>query len=137
MNIAHRMRDPHIRRVPCVPQDPAAIAREKVRLGPAIRQARGDMTQTALADAVGVDQPTVSRWENDEQRPSLEQLAAVDAATGRHRGFVLLAAGLIDGVQSVEAALALDRGLDEEQRRFVLSVYRAGVAQSKPRRRRG
>jgi transcriptional regulator with XRE-family HTH domain len=114
-----------------MPEDhPADIARHKVRLGPAIRQARGDMTQTTLADAVGVDQPTVSRWERDEQRPSLEQLAAVDAATGRRRGFVLIAAGLVEGVQSVEAALALDPSLDDEQRRFVLNAYRAGVVQS-------
>lgn len=118
-----------------MPDDPAAIARKKVRLGPAIRQARGDMTQTTLADAVGVDQPTVSRWERDEQRPSLEQLAAVDAATGRRRGFVLIAAGLIEGVHAVEAALALDLSLDEEQRRFVLTAYRAGVAQSRKRPR--
>lgn len=117
-------------------EDPAVIARQKVRLGPAIRQARGDMTQTTLADAVGVDQPTVSRWERDEQRPSLEQLAAVDAATGRRRGFVLIAAGLVEGVQSVEAALALDHTLDDEQRRFVLNAYRAGIAQSGGRRRR-
>ena len=114
-----------------MPDDPAAIARQKVRLGPAIRQARGDMTQTSLADAIGVDQPTVSRWERDEQRPSLEQLAAVDAATGRRRGFVLIAAGLVDGIASVEAALALDAGLDDEQRRFVLNAYRAGIGQSR------
>lgn len=120
-----------------MPEDPAATARRRVRLGPAIREARGDMTQTTLADAVGVDQPTVSRWERDEQRPSLEQLAAVDAATGRRRGFVLIAAGLVEGVQSVEAALALDTSLDDEQRRFVLNAYRAGVMRSKPKRRRG
>lgn len=119
-----------------MPEEPAAIARRKVSVGPAIRQARGDMTQTTLADAVGVDQPTVSRWERDEQRPSLEQLAAVDAATGRQRGFVLIAAGLVQGVQSVEAALATDTTLDDEQRRFVLNAYRAGVAQSKTKRRR-
>lgn len=118
-----------------MPTEPTDRDQEKVRLGPAIRRARGAMTQTALADAVGVDQPTVSRWENDEQRPSLEQLAAVDAATGHRRGFTLIAAGVIEGVQSVEAAIILDPSLDEEQRRFVLAAYRAGVAQSESKRR--
>jgi transcriptional regulator with XRE-family HTH domain len=94
------------------------------------------MTQTTLADAVGVDQPTVSRWERDELQPSLEQLAAVDAATGRRRGFVLITAGLVEGVRSVEAALALDSSLDDEQRRFVLNAYRAAVIQSKTSRRK-
>ena len=91
------------------------------------------MTQETLADAIDVDQPSVSRWERDEQRPSLEQIAAVEAATGRRRGFVLLAAGLVEGVSSVEAAIARDPELDAEQRRFVLNAYRAALVQSKKR----
>jgi transcriptional regulator with XRE-family HTH domain len=92
------------------------------------------MTQETLADAIGVDQPSISRWERDEQRPSLEQIVAVEAATGRRRGFVLLAAGLIEGVPSVEAAIARDPELDAEQRRFVLNAYRAAVVQSTRKR---
>src|SRR5258708_14751714 len=78
----------------------------RVILGPAMRRARGDMTQVALADAVGVDQPTVSRWERDEQRPSLEQIAAVETAARRRRGFILVSAGSVECAQSVENALA-------------------------------
>lgn len=111
------------------------ISAPKVKLGAAIRQARDQMTQETLADAIGVDQPSVSRWERDEQRPSLEHLVAVEDATGRRRGFILIAAGLVDATPSVEAAIALDPALDDEQRGFVLHAYRAAVAQSTKGRR--
>jgi transcriptional regulator with XRE-family HTH domain len=107
--------------------DPPSLS---ARLARAIRLAREHISQTALADAVEVDQPSVSKWERGEQRPSLEQIAAVETATGRRPGFVLIAAGLVE-TPSVEAALAADSHLDDVQRQFVLHAYRAGVTLSK------
>lgn len=94
-------------------------------LGRALRSARGDATQAAIAQAIGVDQPSVSRWERGEASPSLDQIAAYEEAAGRPRGYVLVAAGYVDDVPSVERALAADRDLDDEQRAFVLRAYHA------------
>lgn len=96
----------------------------------AIRLAREQMSQSTLADAIDTDQPSVSRWERGEQRPSLEQIAAIETATGKRPGFILIAAGLVD-TPSVEAAVAADPKLDDVQRPFVLHAYRSAVALSK------
>ena len=49
-----------------------------------IRDARqkAGLTQAALADALGISQPTVNRWERGEGEPSAAQLTAIAGATG-------------------------------------------------------
>lgn len=75
----------------------------RMTIGAAMKAARtGRRNQAEVAAALsaagvpGGDQPTVSKWERDEQRPSLEQIAAVEEACGRPRGFVLIAAGFVE-----------------------------------------
>ena len=57
-------------------------------LGVRVRAARvgADMTQAALAEAIGVDQPTVSRLEAGKDFSSL-LLKQIAAATGRDLGY--------------------------------------------------
>jgi DNA-binding transcriptional regulator YdaS (Cro superfamily) len=42
-------------------------------------------TQTAMADALGVSQPTVWRWLNQSRRVPAEYVLAIEAATGISR----------------------------------------------------
>lgn len=83
------------------------------------------MKQEELAALVGSDQPTISKWERDLQRPSLEHLRAVEEATGRPRGFVLLQAGCVDDVTTVEEAIAVATDLDDAARRALLGTYQS------------
>lgn len=46
-----------------------------------IRKIRG-LTQMALAERVGVEQPTIQRWERGKREPSFEQLFALASALG-------------------------------------------------------
>jgi transcriptional regulator with XRE-family HTH domain len=41
-----------------------------------------DLTQGEFARAIGVSQPTVSDWINDEIRPSVDNLIAISRLTG-------------------------------------------------------
>ena len=98
-----------------------------VTLGRAIKAARGALKQDALAKAVGTDQPTVSKWERGLVRPSLEDISAVEQATLRPRGWVLIAAGLVDGVTTTLAAIEADAALDDRSRQMLRLVYQAAV----------
>lgn len=48
-------------------------------MGKAIRKARraAKLTQIAVAEAVGVEQGTVSQWEADQHRPSIDRLLSL------------------------------------------------------------
>lgn len=46
-----------------------------------LRKQRG-LTQAALAEKVGVEQPTIQRWEKGKREPELSQLFALAAALG-------------------------------------------------------
>lgn len=98
-------------------------AERAIHLGAAVRAARGRMTQGELAAALGVDQPTISKWERDDIRPSLEQLRAIEETTGRRRGFILIAAGVVEDVTSVEDAIEAHPDLSEEARRVLLRAF--------------
>lgn len=54
------------------------------------------MKQDQLAELVGTDQPTISKWERGVVRPSIENLILIEERTGRPRGFIFVAAGLVD-----------------------------------------
>jgi transcriptional regulator with XRE-family HTH domain len=98
-----------------------------VELGQAIKAARGSMKQDALARAVGVDQPTISKWERGTVRPSLDDIARVEKATGRARGWVLIAAGLVDGITSTLDAIDGDPMLTEQAREMLRAAYQASL----------
>jgi transcriptional regulator with XRE-family HTH domain len=52
-------------------------------LGDRIREARGTLTQRELADLLGVDPITVSRWERGTVEPSGRRIRKIAEATGR------------------------------------------------------
>ena len=98
------------------------MTQRTVRLGSAIRRARGTMTQTDLAQALGLDQPKISKWERDKDRPSLEDIQAIEDATGARRGFILISAGCVEEVLTVEDALAVSP-ISDGDRELVLAAY--------------
>lgn len=65
----------------------------RTRLGKAIRDARGDRTQTEFAVLVDRPQSVVSNWETGLRAPSLEILATVDDRLGLRLGSLAEAAG--------------------------------------------
>ena len=101
-------------------------------MGEAIALARTGpgWTQQQLADAVPIDQPTVSRWESGKQMPSLEQVRRIEDITEQRRGFLLVAAGYIDPPKTTREWLEMDSDLDEGYRRVLLGVYDDAVAAS-------
>jgi transcriptional regulator with XRE-family HTH domain len=52
-------------------------------LGEKIREARGALKQRELADMLGVDPITVSRWERGAVEPSGKRIRQIAEATGR------------------------------------------------------
>lgn len=97
------------------------------RIGQAIRNARValGLSQGGLAEAVGVAQTTISKWELDAH-PSLDQIEAVCEALGLPRGQLLRDAGYVDDAPaSPEEAIRADRSLRPEDRRALLDVLAA------------
>jgi transcriptional regulator with XRE-family HTH domain len=56
-------------------------------LGERIKEARGEMTQRDLADALGVDPITVSRWERGVNELTTRKLRKIAEATGKPLAF--------------------------------------------------
>jgi len=100
-------------------------------LAAAIRQAyRGRLTQSQLADALGVAQNTISRWSTGDVEPALADIARLEQACGVPRGFVLRSAGYVADALSAEEAIEADPRLDVPRRELILATYRVAVAQS-------
>lgn len=95
-------------------------------LGSAIRQVRGPLSQTRLAERLDLDQTTVSRWEVGRAEPSLDEIARVEAAVGAEPGTVLRLAGYVTDC-TVKAAIDADPALDSAGRRFLLATYQAAL----------
>lgn len=87
------------------------------------------MGQVALADAIGTDQGTVSKWENGKQRPSFEDVSAIEDACGRRRGWIYIHAGLVEDVTSIEDAIAVDKRLSDAQRAAVAGALLGVLSQ--------
>lgn len=98
------------------------VAERTINLGKAIRTARGTMTQGDLAQALGTDQPVISKWERGERRPSLEELHAIEQATGRRRGFILITAGCVDDVVTVNDAIDV-APIKDHAKTYLKSMY--------------
>lgn len=104
------------------------------RLGGAITVARGRMTQKALAKALFGNesrQSTISRWERGlAERPTLEEINAIEEVTGKPRGWILVRAGYVELPSSTRDAIVADTALDDQHRDIMLAVYDFGVARS-------
>lgn len=100
-----------------------------VELGRALRRLRGRISQARIADALGITQATVSRWESDTEPeiPSPDQIMRIEETLGLSRGAIYIAAGLVE-VTPFEAALLADPNIDNASRAILLDGYRGVVA---------
>src|SRR5690606_7530535 len=89
------------------------------RVGRALRDALADagLRQGDLADALGIDQGTVSRWTRGLQRIDLDYFPAIDKALGRPTGYLLRKAGYVADSVDTLTSIDLDPRLDDEARR--------------------
>lgn len=93
-------------------------------LSTAIKKAyTGRATQEQIAEAIGVKQPTISRWARGEVVPDVDQLVAMEDFLERPRGFVLAAAGYVVCPLTVEAAIAMAPGLTDGDRGNLIALY--------------
>src|SRR5215467_6048837 len=99
--------------------DPAALA---LRLGRAIRKARGQVTQVQLATRSGIDQASISLIERGERLPTIEQVARIEAALQLARG-ALFEAGYSQASHSTRDAIANVAALPPVARETLLRVY--------------
>lgn len=98
------------------------------RLGKEIRKARGARTQAWLADAIDVDQTSLSGYELGKGRIPLIKLFRLEEACGLPLGELLHRSRIISIVRSEDQAPALeaimtDPFLDEDGRDFLSHAY--------------
>jgi transcriptional regulator with XRE-family HTH domain len=90
----------------------------------AIRSAyQGRIRQDDLADALGVDQATISRWSAGKSRPNVVQMRGIETLAGRPLGWIDAQCGLIDDVCTVPQAIAMDPALSDSDRAVLLDAY--------------
>lgn len=109
---------------------------DRMTIGAALRNARGEHTQTDIAERLGVGQNTVSDWERDRSLPGLDQITAFDQACGRPRGWTLRVAGYVDELVDVPTAVASDPALDDVGRTVIVDLYRIWVERADGARKR-
>lgn len=97
------------------------------RVGAAFRGAyeAAGLRQTDIAEALGVDPATVSKWSRGLQRIDLEYFPEIDRLCGKPKGYVLRLAGYIedDPAIGVRSAIMADHGLTEQAKLTLLDVY--------------
>lgn len=104
-----------------------------VDIGEAIKAARkaAGMTQDELYEAVIADggaetvvkQSVISRWENGHRRVQLEDIMTLERSLGLPRGRLLIEAGYVEGIETVDQAIAADRALDESAKESLRNAY--------------
>lgn len=104
-----------------------------MRIGNAIRDARGARSQEQLAADLGHRQGTISRWERGAETPDVESLTRIEAALGLRRGELLLAAGLVEP-EGVEREILADPGLDPLSKSLLVETYRGFLREAERRR---
>lgn len=97
------------------------------RIGNAARQARLEkrVSQEELAAKVGMTQPEISRLEKGENEQAVFRLIEIERALGVPLGHILIRAGFVEGLDSVEQAVAAASDLIEDDRRTLIRLYRA------------
>lgn len=95
------------------------------RIGTAVRQLLGEVSQAELARRLDVDPSVVNRWVNGKAPFDHDDVANIENALGLTAGTIALVAGLYDpqAGESVPALIASDPSLDEEDRRLLLALY--------------
>ena len=103
-------------------------------LGEFIRDQRqaAQLSLRQLAATAGVSNPYLSQVERGLRKPSAEILAQIAAALRISAETLYVRAGLLEAQDSsrVRAAIARDSALTERQRRALLEIYRAFVAEN-------
>jgi transcriptional regulator with XRE-family HTH domain len=80
------------------------------------------MSRKTIAEYVGVEPSTISRWVTGERSVPIEHLPKVDALCGQPLGHVLYLAGYIEPVD-VPAAIAADPALTPRYKRELTGYY--------------
>ncbi len=103
------------------------------RLSEAFRQTyeAARVSQLDIAAALGVDQPTVSKWARGMRRPPLDALPVTEGLCGVRRGTILRRAGYVEDVGGgVREAVLADPDLSEDDRRTLLGFYDFALSRS-------
>lgn len=104
------------------------------RLSTAMRatyQAAG-VSQVDIADALGTDQPTVSRWARGARRPPLDALPVIEQLCRVPKGTILRRAGYVEDVDDldVRAAIMADPRLPDIAKQMLADAYDSAVKRS-------
>jgi transcriptional regulator with XRE-family HTH domain len=83
----------------------------------------GRLKQEELSDRTGIPQQTISRLASGSSSPKLRHLVAIEEACDRPRGWILIQAGYIAEVRTVEEAIAVAPELEDGERRILMDVY--------------
>lgn len=93
-------------------RDDAPVHHDPVRLAASLRSAKGETTQTKLAELTGIDQGRLSRILNysRNETPTLDEIVRIEVALGLPLGYVLAAAGYVTpaGVKAGARAKVVD-----------------------------
>lgn len=103
------------------------------RLASALRDTvkAAGITQSELAEAMGVDQTTVSTWVRGMRRIPLDALPELEETMGVTVGTLLRKAGYVSYGGDVVSAVAADPALNDSGRQAVIAVYEALVLSAK------
>jgi transcriptional regulator with XRE-family HTH domain len=106
-----------------------------VSVGKAVKRLRvaAGTTQVRLANLVGVEQPTISRWERGIDAPGFDDVQSIEKALKIQPGSIYVAAGLVRA-EPVEAAILADSKIDATWIPVVLDAYRSAVRRSAEQR---
>lgn len=107
------------------------MADQSDQLAVALRQTYEDakVSQAAIATALGVEQPTVSKWAKGQNRPPLEALAVVERLAGVPLGTILRRAGFVAEATDVRSAIAADPLLTDKSKSALSLLYDVLTAQ--------
>ncbi len=103
------------------------------RLSEAFRQTyeAAGASQLDISAALGVDQPTVSKWARGMRRPPLDALPVVEALIDVTKGTILRRAGYVDDPGGgVKEAILADPDLSEDDRRTLIGFYEFALSRS-------